>query len=201
MSKSVVKPEVRARTVQDALLGLDEFRAGATEAVRQRIPPESLALIDNAGVMAWIPFEHDRHVPHSIFAELGDDGEQFFRGLMRRQLEGPVLRSIFSVTRRMFGVSPAALLRASPVAWPAVYRGFGKMRHVRSSSSSACVELEGVPQIVLDWEAYPRSFEGMFGGLIEVCGATGSCAVTVDRSRRAIGIELMWTAARDAGQG
>lgn len=201
MSSDPATPSVRALTVQDALSSLDDFRAGACDAVRGRIPAASLAVIDKAPTMGWIPFEDDRHVPDSIFAELGEDALPFFRRLMARQLEGPVLRSVFSVTRRMFGISPAALLRATPVAWPAVYRGFGKMRHVSSSLNSACVELHDVPQEILEWEAYPRSFEAILGGLIDVCGATGRSSLVVDRTRRTFTIELAWLVVRDAGQG
>ncbi len=163
-----------------------------TARVRACVPAESLALIDATPARGWIPLEHDHHVPTSIVAQLGPVRAQaYFRWLLRRQLESPLLRSTLRATQKMFGLSPAALLRAVPLGWPIVYRDFCSPRVTGHSADQATIRLERVDPRVLEHPAYLESFAGFFSGFFDACSVEGTVTVRVKPSR-GVEITLHW---------
>ncbi|MEM6290609.1 MAG: hypothetical protein AAGA54_05065 [Myxococcota bacterium] len=183
------QPAVRGRAAQDALRSLDAFEAGATARARANIPAASLAVVDETPARGWIPLEHDRHVPSSIIAALGPRANAYFRTLLVRQLEAPLLRSTWSATRRLLGISPAALVRALPLGWPIIYRDFGTITVLPQRRTTSRVRFGHVHPSVFAEPAYPESFAGFFGGFFEACKVEG----VVDVSLRPDDDEMLFT--------
>lgn len=186
-------PAVRARAVQDALAQLDGFKRGATEAARRMVPEESLQVIDGSRATDWIPLEHDRHVPAAIVETLGADADPYFRSVLTRQLDAPLLRSTWTATQRLLGLSPAALFYAVPLGWPVIYRDFGSIRIQPHKARSAGLRMSQVAPGVFEYPAYLASFKGFFGGFLDVCKRDGEVELSARPDERTVDITVRWT--------
>lgn len=186
-------PAVRARAVQDALGQLDGFEAGATEAARRMVPEASLQVIDASRATDWIPIEHDHHVPAAIVETLGPRADAYFRSVLTRQLEAPLLRSTWTATQRLLGLSPAALFYAVPLGWPVVYRDFGSIRILPHKARAAGLRMSRVAPGVFEHRAYLRSFQGFFGGFLDVCKCDGEVELSAQPDAATINITVRWT--------
>jgi hypothetical protein len=143
--------------------------------------------------MSWIDVEHDRHLASAIVEELGEErAVEYFRWLMTQMLDTPLLRASWTAAVRVFGLSPATLVRAVPVAWPAVFRNFGIPKVGVATAQSAKLELVQVPEDVLQVPAYLTAFGGLFAGLIDFCDARGECDAQLDVDQRRMGFTLRW---------
>ena len=187
------EPAVRGRAVHDALRLLDEFESGATAEARERVPADSLAVIDSTSDLGWVPIEHDHHVPASVIDVLGADrAHSYFRSLLARQLEAPLLRSSWAATRKLFGLSPGSLARAVPVGWPIVYRGFCSPEIQSQRAHEVTISMTHVHPQVFEYLEYPTSFAGFFAGFFDVCDVDGSVESTIDAEQRVIRFVLHW---------
>lgn len=186
-------PAVRARAVQDALGQLDVFESGATEAARRLIPPKSLQLIDASSATDWIPTAHDWHVPAAIVEVLGARADAYFRSVLTRQLEASLLRSTWSATQRLLGISPAALFYAVPLGWPIIYRDFCSIRIHPHQARAAALRMSQVAPDVFEHPAYLTSFKGFFGGFLDVCKREGEVELTAEPDAATIDITVRWT--------
>lgn len=191
--RDVRAPAVRARAVQDALGQLDLFEAGATEAARRLVPEPSLRIIDTSRATDWIPIEHDRHVPTAIVETLGPRADAYFRSVLTRQLDAPLLRSTWTATQRLLGLSPAALFYAVPLGWPIIYRDFGSIRILPHKAHAAGLRLTKVAPGVFEHRAYLRSFKGFFGAFLDVCNREGKVEVSAQPDSATVEITLHWT--------
>ena len=186
-------PAVRARAVQDALAHLDPFEPGATQAARRLVPPQSLRLIDTSRAMDWIPSAHDWHVPAAIVETLGARADAYFRSVLTRQLETSLLRSTWTATQRLLGISPAALFYAVPLGWPIIYRDFGSIRIRPHKARAAGLRLSHVAPDVFEHPAYLTSFKGFFGGFLDVCKRDGEVELSAQPDAATVDITVRWT--------
>ncbi len=128
-------------------------------------------------------------MPVAIIATLGPRSDAYFRTLLVRQLDAPLLRSTWSATRRLLGISPAALVRALPLGWPVVFRDFGTMSVLPQRHTTARVRFAHVHPQVFAESAYAESFGGFFGGFFDACKVQG----VVDVSLRPDDDEMLFT--------
>ena len=185
-------PAVRARAVQDALAQLDTFKAGATVAARELVPAESLKLIDASRATEWIPIEHDHHVPSAVVETLGSEADAYFRNVLTRQLEAPLLRSTWTATQRLLGLSPASLFYAVRLGWPVIYRDFGSIRILPHKARAAGLRMSRVAAQVFEHPAYLTSFKGFFGGFLDVCKCEGEVELSAQPKRSTVEITVRW---------
>ncbi len=188
----VPAPGVRGRVAQDALRLLDEFEPDATARARARIPAGSLEVIDRTAALGWVPIEHDHHIPAAIVATLGPRADAYFGGLVDRQLNTPLLRSTLTATRRLLGLSPAALVRAVPLAWPVVYRDFGSVKVLPQRGHRARLAMSREVPEVFEHDAYITSFRSFFGGFFTMCETQGVVEVEAAPQAARIDFTLTW---------
>lgn len=187
------RPAVRARSARDALHYLDRYRPGATQEARGHIPPESLRIIEESASTAWIPIEHDRHVPRSVVAVFGEqEAVRCFAEFLPSHLESPLLRSILHGTRRMFGLSPGSFVGVAPRAWQLVYRDCMTLRVLDRGRNGAVLAMEDIAPEIMAESAYFISFEGFFSGFFGLCGVEGEVELTVESARNEAVIRFYW---------
>ena len=157
------------------------------------MPAESLALIDASRATDWIPAAHDWHVPAAIVETLGPRADAYFRSVLTRQLEAPLLRSTWTATQRLLGISPAALFYAVPLGWPVIYRDFGSIRILPHKAHAAGLRMTQVAPDVFEHPAYLTSFKGFFGGFLDVCKRDGEVELTAAPDTATVEITVRWT--------
>jgi hypothetical protein len=187
-------PAVRVRAARDTLGYLQEFERGLRDSVRAKMPAESVELLDKLPAMGWYVVEHDRHLVDALLDVLGEDkAAAYFRWFMGQMLDNPLLRASRTATVSLFGLSPASLLRATPLAWPAVFRGFGEPKVESTGKGVAVMAVNGIHPDVMAAGSYAFTFTHLFAGYADFCGNDGSCESGVDEEHRSMRFELHWS--------
>ncbi len=184
---------MRTKGIGVSLALLDEFRPGATEATKARIPPESLRACLDPSDGAFVGAEHHHLVPRAIIDELGDDdAHAFFRFSVAHHLRSPHWDWIVRAVDRFFGLDPGRLVRAVPRGFPIVYRDFGRAEVTDVGPQSAALDIVDCHPCVFEWPEYPESWRGFLGGFCDITNYEGDLDVTLDPKHRAVRCRIDW---------
>lgn len=94
-------PATRAGSARETLAALEALAPGTERRVRDRIPPESLEVIDQTSRMGWIPIEHDKWIPWAIVEELGEaEASAYFRRFFAKHRNAPLPPRCLAPDRR-----------------------------------------------------------------------------------------------------
>ena len=186
-------PTVRAKGIGVSVALLDEFRLGATDAVKGRVPPEALRICLDSAADAFVGAEHHHHIPRAIIDELGpDDAHAFFRFSVARHLQSSHWSWLLRAVDRFFGVSPGHLVRAVPRGFPVVYRDFGVAEIVEIVPQRAVVDIVDCHPCVFEWPEYAESWRGFVAGFLDVTNHRGEARVVVEPKLSRVRYRLSW---------
>jgi hypothetical protein len=172
---------MRAWAPKDVLEHLDEFAAGSAELVRRQIPWAAWESLEETRRLEWISVREGREVPAAVWRVLGHErAHAFFRWLLPREANRPVLRGILRTSVKLFGLSPASFVRAARSAWGLAFQEVGEPHVAFPSLREAVFELRDVPAVVTEDAAYLWSIAGSFCGVYDLCGVTGAVDLRVD---------------------
>jgi len=154
--------EMRASQLKEDLVALGSLGHEAAARILAELPPAHLKVIERSTRVDWLPVEVDVALVQVIHAEVGDEGLRHWgREALRRSFESSALRPLITTVARVFGLSPAALLKAAPQAWRATFRGCGELS-VEEASGGLVVRLVGLPS-----QLHHRPFQLSIGGSLE----------------------------------
>lgn len=118
---------VKATHAQLGLRAHDVFEADVAAAIAARAS-DAIAIITRAARGTSVAVEHELAVIEAIFAVAGAEG---VRRRVARQVtlsaDGPLLRPIRESAVRLFGPSPASLLRFFDAGWRSSFDGCGAL--------------------------------------------------------------------------
>jgi hypothetical protein len=188
-------PAVRARSAQEFAAYLDVIEPGLTEALRARIPSDSLAFIDNALPNAWIPVEHDRHIVKNTVDLLGPKrAEQAWTSFLTRHVQTPLFGPLVKASVRLFGLSPGTFVRIYPRAWKQGYRNLSDLKIRALHGEGAELVLENIHPEIWRCQAYFVCWRGLLNGVFTLAMTPGELEFVLDRDNRSIQAELRWSA-------
>ena len=178
-------PAVRASAVRDALAVVRKVRPGRAEEVLQRIPAESLRVIETTPRLGFIPVEHDHWVPDSVVAVFGEaEGSAVFRAMLPTFLDTALLKTLTSATNRLFGLNPGSLAWAALKGWHLMYRDFCELEIPARTHGACDLLLSDLAPAVLRYPGYEVSMREFLGSFGEVTGVEAHYEFELDRSRR-----------------
>ncbi len=159
---------------------------------------EVLARMKAAGRTGWLPIEDDVQFVDAIVAECGEAGAiELIRASVNAHFAGALLASLVKGAQRIFGMSPAGLMKMVPRAWPMVYRGFGQPRFELEGAGHAWLHVEGAHPLAFTAPGYLASWRGMFAGIVDVGtrgpGAEPRVELHVDAAQARFSIETRWS--------
>lgn len=164
------QPAIKARSAQDAIRWADAYR-GMTGEVSATVDPEVLAQVMTATPNTWIPVELDRHMVNAIYEVHGPEGAaRCWREFMQTHVDSPLLKGILSMSIRLFGLSPAGILRFTPKVWKHNYRDFCEVESEEIDEGHVSVTFHDVHPEVFAVPAYAVCVRSVFAGLCDVVG-------------------------------
>lgn len=141
------------------------------EAILARVPPESLATLENCYGSSWVPAQPYDDLAEALLAEVGLPGlRSFFEGQASSWSESKLLGPIFKAGQRIFGLTPVGQLKWLGHGWRITTKGMGELQ-TRSWEDGLEIETTGLPAS----HRIPRmvvSIEGSIRGIVLGYGAT-----------------------------
>ncbi len=143
--------------------------------IRARLRPETLAAIESATRLDWMPFAVDLEVVEAVHAEGGDGGvRQWSRQALLRTARAPLLKPLVDGAVRLFGLEPGGVLRFAPKVWVTIFRHCGDME-VAGGAGEARVSLVRLPPPVRH-QPFLTSIAGAVEAVCDICRVRGSVA-------------------------
>jgi hypothetical protein len=183
--------EVRAYHLRTTLQLLGDADAAVLARVRGRLDAATLAGLDSASRLAWIPGAHDLALWRAIDVELGQAGlARLARALGLRHVRSGQLSGLLQGVIQLFGMTPAAIVRWIPRGYAEIHRGTGTLRVDEVTDGAARLVLDDLhPALAGEpWlDAVARSFECT----LDVCALDGECVVVQPGPEQAV-LALHW---------
>jgi hypothetical protein len=188
-------PEVRARISQEFFGFLDEFEAGLQGQVRGRVSPEYLRTVLGAPPASFVPLALTCEGVDAAVALLPPERalDLWSRLFVRRYVETPIVGGLLEMWIRLFGLSPASLVRMVPRAFAGNYRHFASVRVGELGRSRAVLAFGEVTPVLFEHPGYySLAMRGVFEGALVLCRETGSVRVEADPTGRTLRFEVAW---------
>ena len=198
MPHSGVRPMVRARHLKDWLTNATRDGDPWCSRFLASIPATLRAEIEASGNSTWMPIEM-----HVQLADLMQDAygparaHEHYRRSFAESVQGAVVGPLFRTGVRLFGMTPAALLRWAHRAWDVSFRGCGALRGEVDGPGRGRLVYEDLPAVCAASDAWMGSAQGSAYGAFDVCEVSG--VVRIDKRRRGergMDLVLEWTERR-----
>lgn len=171
---------MRAWASKDVVGNIEEFRPGMSERLRREVPFEAWETIQDLNRLEWISVREGRAVPAAVWHVLGEeDAREYFRWLLPRQANRPVLRGLLRASIKLFGLSPASFVRTARGAWGLAFQEVGEPFVEFPSMHQAVLQLRGVPLVAREDPIFLQSFAGSFAGFYDLCSVSGTVDLQV----------------------
>jgi hypothetical protein len=185
------EPLIRSQYLRSFAAALAVLGPGPEAEVRARARAELEALAD-ASPLGFSPFASLLAIEAHVLEVAGEDGVRAVSSAaITTAVKAPFLGSVVQGALRLFGATPAALLRVMPRTWGAVTRDAGRFAiDVAGREARATARYEDVPDALLRSRAYTVGWEGFFQGLCQVAGRPGRAKVT--RQGGGLVVDVAW---------
>ena len=186
-------PAVRASAVRDARAVVRKVRPERAEEVIERIPVESLHVIETTPRLGFIPVVHDHWVPDSVVAVFGEaEGSAVFRAMLPTFLDTALLKTLTSATNRLFGLNPGSLAWAALKGWHLMYRDFCELEIAVRTDTECVLRLHDYAPAVLEYPGYEVSQREFLASFLEATNTAGDFDFKLDRGRREARAHWRW---------
>ncbi|MCY1078837.1 hypothetical protein [Archangium lansingense] len=172
------QPAIRGFVCRMILDGARALPAETQRRVLPRVPEQTLALIESAPRMGWVPIEESMKLTEPLHAALGTPGfREFLSTQAERMASYPLLQTFFDGSVRLFGLAPQALLKWSPYAWEQSFRDCGRLvyqpRQESAERGRVEMRLEDVPPLLLLEGTFAQALAGAFEMFLRRCNRKG----------------------------
>ncbi|NMB76054.1 MAG: hypothetical protein GYA21_13115 [Myxococcales bacterium] len=159
------------------------FGPAVEAAVRAQIPPDVFEQIEAAAKIEWLPVQLDVVFTEGVYQVLGESGvRKLSHDAMVRSTEGSLTGPFLRGTLRLFGLSPAHLLKLARQFWQVVYRDCGRAEAVSIGPGESRIELFDIPPVMGTSPPYLKSIQGGIEGVLTLTRVQGS--VELDTTRK-----------------
>lgn len=190
--------EIRAAQLQEHLQALERLGHEIASRMLADLSPATLRRITGATRVDWLPVELHLELARLGLQRLGEAGlRAWARASFLRSTESSLLGPIFQGAARLFGLSPAALLRTAPAAYRAVFRGCGDLVAVELEERRWRMVFQDLPPVARE-RAFLLSMAGALDGALELGRAEGEVQLLTPEPGPSAELEVSW---RDGGPG
>ncbi len=167
-------PATRARFAQSILEEVNRLPRVWSEPIHQRCEKAWIKIQESPPV-AWLEEETYNALTEAIRSQLGDaETIKLYRALGRRILSNPNIQSFIESVIRLFGMSPHALLKATPRGRDSLVRDSGTLIYEYVSQHSAKLHLRNFPVSTFKTGTTVVLLSGTFLGLLDAAGVSRS---------------------------
>lgn len=160
--------------MKENLASLSDFGRPIEARIRDAMPTDVLEWIDAATRVNWFPVQTDIALTEAVARCAGAEGlARWSADTMRRSFEGPMLKPIVDGAIRIFGLSPAGMLKFAPTAWAHIYRNCGALEYKVLRPGAVELHNTGAAAQVVHSEAYLTGVTASIGAVLDVCRAKG----------------------------
>lgn len=171
---------MRGWAPKDVLANIDEFRPGSAAQLQREIPWEAWETLEDIGRLEWISIQEGREVPAAVWRVLGPaDAREYFRWLLPREVDRPLLRGLLRGSIKLFGLSPASFVRTARGAWGLAFQDVGEPVVDFPGMREGVLQLQSVPEVALTEPSFLQSIAGSFAGIYDLCGVPGTVDLQV----------------------
>jgi hypothetical protein len=192
--------EIRASYGKLALRHLRDGPEEERRAVWEAAGREELSAIRGAGVFTFLPaWFHVRLADATIDALGPTRSRAFWRDVMLSAFDRRLLSPLVRGALRIYGRSPASIMRMTPQAWSLVWRDCGRvwMDHGKASKR-ATMRFDGMPTELSQSAGVLQSFMANCDAAIAYLGCKGTVIPDFTKARSGVlSIDVEWTAAQE----
>lgn len=154
--------------------------AEVLRAIKEHLAPPALAHMRTATRLAWLPAAPFDQLKQVHFEHAGPEGYvAFWRRYMTQIADNPLFRNLLEGGKRIFGATPAGVIKWMPKGWGLSTRGCGTF-HADLTETTATLTLEDAPPSSRH-ASTGYSSKGTILGLCDLLSIEGT--VEVDDSR------------------
>jgi hypothetical protein len=191
-------PEVRAGLLRDWLAFVAREPAPYAGRFVERLPREMVTRIEEAPARLWLPAGYHVAMAEALRDAFGRAREHdYYRRAFVESVRRPVLRPLFDVGARLFGLTPAAFVRWASKGYAASFRNCGTLTGEVLGEGRARGVYCGLPPVCTLSDAWIDSAQSTIYGILDLTRTEG--VVRLDTSGRARGemiVELEWATSR-----
>lgn len=179
----------------DFLAVLDEHWPTGGAQVRETLARASLEAIESASRVQWLPLEHHTQLNDRALDALGrQQFQKVWRWAMLRVVESKTLRATVTGALRLFGATPASLIKLAPRAWDLLARDAGKLTvNIDQDQANGRMTLTDFPMEHFRSGSFAEGLVGVIESFLDICETSGE--VTLASNTPAVGravYEITW---------
>lgn len=183
---------IRAAQLQVQLQSLERLDHADASRIVAELTPATLRRITHATRVDWLPIELHLELARAGLRLLGEQGlRDWGRAALTRAMKSTFLGPIFEGAVRLFGLSPAALVRTAPSVYQAAFRDCGGLVAVELEERLWRVVLQDLPREVRD-RAFLVSMAGALEATVEVGQAKGEVRLLTPEPGQSAEYEVTW---------
>jgi len=149
-------------------------------AVEARVDPEALQTMRTSTRLAWVPAENFEALKRALHHQLGEAAYvELWRRYSSSITDNPLFRNLLEGGKRIFGNSPAGILKWMPKGWALTTRECGHL-HTEVEPHAAVATIEGAPPCARH-RCTGLSSAGSILGLFDLLSLEGECELDDSR--------------------
>jgi hypothetical protein len=174
-------PEVRARHPQTLLRIAQETMPEEHAAIVAALSAPTLATLGSAIAMTWVAVEIDVEVMEATARHLGPAATfQLVEKRQREEMGSALFDGFVQTALRVFGASPANMLKRLPTGWAHLFRNAGWVEIVATHGHDAVARLHRLPAVCIGSEAWMTSLPVGLRTLYEIIGVKGTVECRIE---------------------
>jgi hypothetical protein len=175
---------------KDFLAALEERWPEAAKRVRSQLPNQPRQIIESASRVEWVHLRHHSRLNEVALGQLGlERYQQGWRQAMLRSVRQKTLRATVSGALRLFGASPASLMKLAPRAWNLLARNAGTLdAAVELEAKRGQMTLTEFPEEYSRDGSFAQGLVGCIEAFLDICETQGEVllASSTPRAGRAL---------------
>jgi hypothetical protein len=188
---------IRAAFMKELARVLRESHPAELAAIEARMPPGTLAAVDGATRVEWLPVSVATCLVDAELPVIGLDAvRRTNREAVLRSTKTSLLGPLVAGAVGLFGLTPSGLVRFVPRAWSAVYRGAGELKLASQRPGEAVILHEDLPSCIAS-AGYLEAIAAGIEAAVDVCRMEGEARV--ERRMGRVAYVLRWREAVPGG--
>lgn len=178
-------------------VGLRQFKRAHAQHWDQLAELIGQSAIDDvraASSLEWLPAELHGTVADAMIEVAGrSDARALWADVLLDAFGNPVLSPIVSGALRIYGKTPASVMRMTPRAWPLFFRDCGRSWMEPPGEDRATMSFAELPRAIVESTGILDSFLGNCDAALRFTGFSGSAVASYDQIAAAcFSIDVQW---------
>ncbi|MCR9164056.1 MAG: hypothetical protein ACE37F_01850 [Nannocystaceae bacterium] len=168
-------PKIKAAQLQANLQSLELLDEAEERRVRERLGPELIAEIREAGSAQWFPLEYDVRISLCVVEVCGfERSKRWTHDSTVQALGGALLRNLVRPALRLFGAKPQTVLRFTPKVLDQLLANCGQFSLEFPGEDTTVIVGLGLPDPFSAPTPYSEGYGEVFAAVCSIVGVTPS---------------------------